>query len=104
MRPARLRPLRQIFVCTNRRGDDDPLRSGCGDAGPAVFTALKSAALRAASPRDVWVTATRCLGHCPPRGCAVAMHPQNVHLVEVEAGDVDAVLHAALAPSQDAPR
>lgn len=88
-------------MCTNARAPDDPLRSGCGAAGPQVYLALKSAVLRAGRTQDVWVTATGCLGHCPRRGCAVALHPSNTQLVEVEAPDAAAVLHAATRPAQD---
>ena len=102
MRATDLRPLRQIFVCTNALAAEDPMRSGCGASGPAVFVALKSAVLRRGLTRDVWVTGTGCLGHCPRRGCSVVIHPANEHLVEVEPGDAMQVLHAATRPSQDA--
>lgn len=102
MRVTNLRPLRQIFVCTNARADGDPMQSGCGDSGPGVFVALKSAVLRRGLTRDVWVTRSGCLGHCPQRGCTVVIHPENLHLIEVEAADVAEVLHAATRPSQDA--
>lgn len=104
MRPARLRPLRQIFVCTNRRADDDPLRSSCGAVGPGLYVALKSAVLRSSVGRDVWVTATGCLGHCPRRGGSVVIHPLNEHLVEVDASDVAAILQAATAAPQEVAR
>lgn len=104
MRPSTLRPRRQVFVCTNARGESDPLRSGCGEAGPGVFTALRSGALRAGLSRDLWVTRSGCLGHCPAQGCAVVLHPQNRHLVEVEVGDVAQVLHLAADTTQDPPR
>lgn len=101
MRTSPIRPRRQLFVCTNARSEDDPLRSGCGHAGPGVFLALKTAALRRGLSASVWITASRCLGHCPGVGCAVAIHPANAHLVEVEVGDVDALLQLAVESSQD---
>ena len=94
MRSSPLRPRVHVLVCTNDRRPDDPLRSGCGASGPAVFTALKRATAGIAA--RVWVTATGCLGHCPRSGCAVAIHPHNEHLVEVIAEDVPAVLAQAL--------
>ena len=104
MRPSSFRPRRQLFVCTNPRGTDDPLRSGCGEEGPKVFTALKSLSLRRGVTRDLWISASRCLGHCPASGCAVSLHPENLHLVEVTAADVPEVLALATRPTQDPPR
>lgn len=101
MRASSLRPRRQLFVCTNARADGDPLRSGCGSVGPAVFTALKGAALRRGLSRDLWITRTHCLGHCPEKGCAVALHPQNLHLIEVSVDDLAELLHLASDRPQD---
>ena len=96
MREAAARPRVHLLVCTNARRPDDPLRSGCGESGPAVFGALKRATVGGGIAARAWVTATGCLGHCPGRGCAVAIHPRNEHLVEVVEGDVPAVLERAL--------
>lgn len=101
MRPSKLRPRRQLFVCTNARAAEDPLRSGCGVDGPRVFLALKTAALRRGLSKDLWVTASGCLGHCPQSGCAVAVHPENLHLIEVTVADAQEVLHLATRPAQD---
>ena len=94
MRPSTLRPRVHLLVCTHARRPDDPLRSGCGASGPAVFATLKRATAGIAA--RVWVTATGCLGHCPRSGCSVVLHPHNEHLVEVVEGDVPAVLAQAL--------
>ena len=96
MRASALRPRVHVLVCTNARRPDDPLRSGCGASGPEVFARLKRAAAEARLGASAWVTATGCLGHCPARGCAVAIHPHNEHLVEVVVDDVPAVLTRAL--------
>lgn len=98
MKVSTLRPESHVLVCVNARRSDDPLRSGCGAAGPAVFTALKRAALDSGLGSRVWVTSTGCLGHCPRAGCSVVIHPQNVHLVEVTDGHVPAVVARALQP------
>ena len=96
VKDAPLQPRVQVFVCGHARAADDPLRSGCGESGPAVFGALKRATVGGGIAARAWVTATGCLGHCPGRGCAVAIHPRNEHLVEVVEGDVPAVLERAL--------
>lgn len=104
MKPAAFAPRVHLLVCANARAADDPLRSGCGAAGPAVFAALKSAVLGAGAARGVWVTRTACLGHCPRVGCAVVIHPRNEHRVEVTADDAPALLREVLrAPPEGEP-
>ncbi len=95
-RPAATRPLAQLFVCTNVRDPGDPLRSACGEHGPQVYSALKRAVTAAGRSRDVWVTRTHCLGHCPASGCAVTLEPANEHWVDVTETDSDALLRRAL--------
>ncbi|MBI5517522.1 MAG: (2Fe-2S) ferredoxin domain-containing protein [Deltaproteobacteria bacterium] len=90
MRPAPRAPSAQVYVCTNARAPEDPLRSACGEHGPGVFRALKAEVFRRSGGR-VWVTATGCQGHCPRGGCAVALQPSNTHLVDVTEGDVPAL-------------
>jgi (2Fe-2S) ferredoxin len=93
MRSSQLRPRLHVYVCGNRRDADDPLGSGCGDDGEAVFSALK-ARTRSLDPRSVWVTRTQCLGLCPKRGCTVAVAPSMQYLVEVELDDVEPLVSA----------
>lgn len=95
MKRASFAPRAQLFVCTNLRAADDPLASGCGAAGPRVFAALKRAVAAQGEVAAVWVTATRCLGHCPRRGCAVVVEPAGAQLVEVEAEDAPELLRLA---------
>ncbi len=95
MRQGTMRPRAQLFVCVNARRTDDPLRSGCGDAGPALFTALKRETLRAGLATELWVTATACLGHCPRTGCSVTLHPRNEHWIEAHEADAAALLRRA---------
>lgn len=98
MRPAAFRPAAQVFVCTNVRAADDPLRSGCGEAGPAVFGALKREALARGVATKVWIVSTGCQGQCSREGCAVVIHPPGEHLVAVREADVAGVfLRAASA-------
>lgn len=98
MKRSTLRPRVHLFVCTHARRGDDPLRSGCGAAGPGVFSALKRRTLAGGLASRVWITSTGCLGHCPPAGCTVTVHPSNVHLVEVTEADVDVILRDELTP------
>jgi predicted metal-binding protein len=96
MKPSSLRPLVQVLVCTNARAPNDPLRSGCGAAGPALFAALKRAVIEGGVASRVWITASGCMGQCPREGCAVALQPRNEHFVEASADDAREVLRRAL--------
>jgi (2Fe-2S) ferredoxin len=98
MKQSVLKPLAQLFVCTNQRRPDDPLRSGCGVTGPEVFAALKQRVIEGGIGSRVWITSTGCLGLCPRAGCTVSVYPANAHLVEVTKSDVDEVLRRALTP------
>ena len=96
MRVAPLAPKLHLFVCANRRAADDPLGAGCGDAGDAVFDALKAEVARRGIYRAAWVTRTQCLGLCPKRGCSVAVYPKGAIVIEAEASDAPALFQAAL--------
>ena len=89
MKPSPYRPRTHVYVCANRRADDDPLGSGCGEQGERVFAQLKRL-----SPSTVWVSKTLCLGLCPKRGCTLAVAPAMQYLVEVEESDVGDLVSA----------
>lgn len=96
MRPAPLSPSVHFFVCANRRPADSPLGPGCGDAGEALFAALKGEVARRGVYRAVWVTKTHCLGICPRQGCTVAVYPQQRIVADVETADAPGLFAAAL--------
>ena len=73
MRAVPQLPQVHFFVCANRREADAPLGPGCGDAGEAVYLALKDEVARRREYQRVWVTQTRCLGICP-KGATVAVY------------------------------
>ena len=83
-----------MFVCGHARAAGDPLRSGCGEAGPAGFAAPNAATLPAGAAHAVWIPRTGCMGLCPPRGCSVAVEPAHRHYVEVTDADVPALLQS----------
>lgn len=93
MKLATLRPHAHVHVCTHRRRDDDPLGGGCGERGEAVFAALARERVRRGLLREIWLSGSSCLGQCPKAGCTVAIG--TLHLVEVTADDVPAVLDEA---------
>jgi (2Fe-2S) ferredoxin len=96
MKPAAMKPTVQLFVCTNNRDANDPLKSGCGAHGPGVYQAMKREVARRGRMVDVWVTRTLCLGQCPPVGCSVAIEPAREQWVEVRESDVTALLDRAI--------
>lgn len=93
MRVSPYRTRTHLFVCANRRAEADPLGPGCADAGERVFAELK----RTTRFTQAWVSKTHCLGLCPKRGCAVALHDEGTlqYLVEVDETDVPQILNAA---------
>jgi (2Fe-2S) ferredoxin len=102
MRPAPLAPSVHLFVCANRRPEDSPLGTGCGNAGDAVFDAMKQEVAKRGAYRSVWVTQTLCLGVCPKKGCTVALYPRQRIVSEVELADAIPLFESALA--QTGPR
>ena len=100
MRAAPLHPSVHFFVCANRRPEGAPLGRGCGDAGEAVFGALKQEVAKRGAYRSVWVTQTLCLGICPKQGCTVACYPTQRIVSEVEPADAVGLFEAALAQRQ----
>jgi (2Fe-2S) ferredoxin len=97
MRSAPLGPSVHLFVCANRRPVDSPLGPGCGDAGVAVFDAMKEEVAKRGAYRSVWVTRTLCLGVCPKKGCTVAVYPHQRIVSEVELADATPLFESALA-------
>ncbi len=73
MRAARFQPRLHLFVCANERGPASSLGPGCGSRGREVFEALKRETGRRGLAASVWVTETKCLGVCPPEGCALSI-------------------------------
>ena len=96
MRAAPLAPAVHLFVCANRRPDGGPLGPGCGDAGDAVFGALKDEVAKRGAYRSVWVTKTLCLGICPKRGCTVAIYPRQRIVSEVGIEEAAALFVSAV--------
>ncbi len=97
MQPIRILPQTHLFVCANRRKVDDPLGTGCGDYGEALYETLKAEVARRGLVRSVWVTKTLCLGICPKRGATAASYPDQKMWGGAEADDATMLLDAALA-------
>jgi (2Fe-2S) ferredoxin len=87
MRSVAELPRIHFFVCANQRDLDSSLGPGCGDAGEALYQALKDEVAARRAYRTVWITRTHCLGVCPRQGATLAIYPQQAVLTEVTAGD-----------------
>jgi len=85
-------PPLHLFVCANRRSPNDPLGPGCGDAGEAVYAAMKDEVARRGAYRTIWIAKTHCLGICPKRGCTVVRYPSGDVFAEVEVADAAMLL------------
>lgn len=96
MKPARIAPRVQLFVCTNARAADDPLTSACGAHGMAVFNALRQESSRIGASGAVWITRAGCLGHCPRDGCSVVVYPRGGQWTDVREQDAPALLREAI--------
>jgi predicted metal-binding protein len=96
MKPSKFAPTAQMFVCTHARAPTDPLKSGCGAAGPPLFDALRALAAQVGATRDLWVSRAGCLGHCPREGCAVAVYPSGGQWIEATVADARGLLLHAL--------
>ncbi|GAC1351427.1 MAG: hypothetical protein NVSMB1_04350 [Polyangiales bacterium] len=92
MKESALRPRVHLFVCANRRADDDVLGKGCGANGEAMFWALKARVATRGLVRAVWIAKTHCLGICPKVGCAVAVSNGPTYYEECLPEDADALL------------
>jgi (2Fe-2S) ferredoxin len=97
MRAAPITPVVHLFVCVNRRDATSPLGTGCGDAGEAVYEAMKNEVAQRGAYRSVWVTRAQCIGVCPKRGCTVAIYPRQRIVADVEPSDAVALFASALA-------
>jgi predicted metal-binding protein len=91
VKPSEYAPRRHIFVCTHQRPEGDPLGTGCGERGEAVFAALK-ARVQKQRAFDVWITRTGCMGVCPKSGCTVASTQRETLMRDVAMDDVEAIL------------
>jgi hypothetical protein len=96
MRASPFRPSRgQILVCVNRRPDGDPLGTGCGDRGEAVYSAMRRGLSPAGLSGAMWVTRTHCQGICPAIGACVTLPSASEGgdmLTEVTPADVPAIV------------
>ena len=84
--------LRHVFVCENRRPDDDPRGCCAAKGGKEVREALKKAAKEAGLKGRVRVNTAGCLDQCA-HGVTVVVYPEAVWYGGVTLDDVDAIVN-----------
>jgi predicted metal-binding protein len=89
--PSQFAPRKHIFVCTHQRAPGDPLGTGCGERGEAVFLRLK-ARVQEKRAFDVWITRTACMGVCPQVGCTIASTETETLMRDVTTSDAETLV------------
>lgn len=82
---------RHVFVCENRRPDDDPKGCCAAKGGKEVRDALKLKAREAGLKGRVRVNSAGCLDQCA-HGVTVVVYPEAVWYGGVTLADVDAIV------------
>ena len=86
---------RHVFVCENRRPDDDPRGCCAAKGSPSIREALKRAAKDAGLKGRVRVNAAGCLDQCA-HGVTVVVYPEAVWYGAVTLADVEAIVQEHL--------
>jgi (2Fe-2S) ferredoxin len=85
---------RYLFVCTNRRPDDNPKGSCAQKGSEEVVKALKASLLRRGAAARVRACASGCLDLCES-GISIVQEPEHVAYGRVTLDDVEAIAEAA---------
>lgn len=87
---------RYLFVCTNRRKDDDP-RGSCAQKGSEEIVASLKKALKSIGAADrVRACSSSCLDMCET-GVTIVQEPEHVAYGNVRLEDVEEIAEAAAA-------
>jgi (2Fe-2S) ferredoxin len=87
---------RYLFVCTNRRPDDNPKGSCAQKGSEALVLKLKEAVVARGAKDRVRVCSTSCLDLCEI-GASIVQEPDHVAYGGVTLADVDALADALVA-------
>jgi (2Fe-2S) ferredoxin len=84
-----------VFVCENRRSEDDP-RGSCGCKGSAAIReALKAEIARRGLKKEVRANASGCLDACA-EGPSIVVYPEGVWYGHVAPEDVPEIVESHL--------
>jgi (2Fe-2S) ferredoxin len=92
-----------VFVCENRRPDDDPRGSCCGRGAEAVRSALKEELHRRGLKGQVRANGAGCLDACS-QGPAMVVYPEGVWYGHVRPEDVPEIVERHLLGGQPVER
>ncbi len=84
---------RYLFVCTNRRPDDNPKGSCAQKGSEEVLKALKAAILQRGIQKTVRACGATCLDLCE-EGISIVQEPDHVAYGHVKLEDVDEIADA----------
>lgn len=84
---------RYLFVCTNRRADDNPKGSCAQKGSEELVKALKAALLKRGAAARIRACSSSCLDLCEI-GAAIVQEPEHVAYGNVTLADVDAIAEA----------
>lgn len=84
---------RYLFVCTNRRADDNPKGSCAQKGSEEVLKALKAAILRHGGQKTVRACSSGCLDLCE-EGISIVQEPDHVAYGHVTISDVEELAEA----------
>jgi (2Fe-2S) ferredoxin len=81
---------RYLFVCTNRRAEDNPKGSCAQKGSEEILRALKSALLERGLAKATRACSSSCLDLCES-GVTIVVEPEHVVYGKVTLADVDAI-------------
>ena len=84
---------RYLFVCTNRRKDDDPRGSCAAKGAEKLADDLKAALGKLGANKKVRACKSSCLDMCET-GVSILVEPDNVFYGNVKPEDVDEIAKA----------
>lgn len=87
---------RYLFVCTNRRDEDNPKGSCAQKGSEEVLKALKAAILQRGGQKTVRACSAGCLDLCE-EGISIVQEPDHVAYGHVALADVDELADALVA-------
>jgi len=85
---------RYLFVCINRRPDDNPKGSCAAKGSEAIVAKLKEALVQRGVAKEVRACSASCLDLCES-GVSIVQEPDHVAYGNVTLEDVDAIADAA---------
>jgi len=85
---------RYLFVCINRRAEDDPKGSCAAKGSETLADALKTALAKLGVAKQVRACRSSCIDLCES-GVSIVVEPDHVAYGRVKLADVDEIARAA---------